>query len=329
MEAGTGGLRAATRREEFMYMQSRMTATLAVLGLLALAPSLPAQSFDDLFRVTGCRGNCLVKKPGSAAFEPVFNGKAYPFGTTVRTGDDSELFVVLSTEDTVRLLPNSELSVWEPAGSAGNSNRVVRFQAGKIELATREGLAQQSLVVETELASCDSFTGRSAMEVQKKTAKKPVATQLDLSQKIATENGALRVRGPQFTIPKLKSGSSVRLDASRDRAITRITNESNDYLVNIENGTDTPVSLETTTHSTVRICREHAPVGGKLVVSVLETAPDGKGKGNFAFVLGQQPSPDASALPILDDRALTGGVVSASAPTNNATSVQQEANNLF
>jgi hypothetical protein len=309
-----------------MHARSRTVASLAVLGFLTLATSMPAQSFDYLFRVTGCKGDCQVKKPGAAAFEPVFNGKAYPFGTIVRTGRNGELFVVFSQEDSLRLYPQSELSVWEPEGTSGNSNRVVRLANGKIEIVVREGLAEQSLVVETPIAACDSFAGRSAMELTK--SKKPTRNRLDLSQLIHTETGALRVRGPQFSIPKMKSGSTARLESSLDRTITRITNESNDYLVNIENGTDAPVALETTTHSTVRICREQAPVGGKLVVSVLETAPDGKGKGNFAFVLGE-PLLTAAGLPALDDRSLTGGVTTATAGLTNAPTVQKDAEALF
>jgi hypothetical protein len=308
-----------------MHARSHTAAGLAVSVFLALVTVLPAQSFDNLFRVTGCKGDCQVKKPGGTAFEPVFTGKAYPFGTIVRTGLAGELFVLLSPGDSLRVLAQSELTVWEPEGTIANSNRIVRLDAGKVEIIAREGLAEKSLTVETALASVDSFVGRSTMELTK--AKKPARNQLDLCQRIHTESdGSLRVRGPQFSIPKMKSGSSVRIESSLDRMITRITNEANDYLLNIENGTDAPVALETTTHSTVRICREQAPIGGKLVVSVLETAPDGKGKGNFAFVLGE-PSLTSSGLPLIDEHALTGGVTTATATvggTTNAPATQKD-----
>ena len=39
--------------------------------------------------------------------------------------------------------------------------------------------------------------------------------------------------------------------------------------------------------STVKIWREKAPIGGRLIVSVLATGPDGKGRESYAFAVGQ------------------------------------------
>lgn len=286
-------------------------ASLAVVGVLTLATSLQAQSFDILFRLSGVKGNCHVKKPDAAVFVPAINGKAYPFGTMVRTGSDGETFVILSPDDSLRMLPQSELAVFEPEGTLSNANRIIRLDQGRLEISLRDNLLEKSLVIDTPVASCDSFVGRSRIELWK--GKKLAKDKLDLLLLVRTENGTIRVNGPQFSVPKMKSGSALRIESSSDRSITRIINESNDYLVNIENGTDTPVPLETNTRSTVRICREHAPVGNKLVVSVLETAPDGKGKGNFAFVLGD-PTLTATGMPTMVDGLITGSVVNATAP---------------
>jgi len=284
---------------------------LAVVGVLTLTTTLQAQSFDILFRVTGVKGACQAKKPDAAVFEPAINGKAYPFGTTIRTGADGETFLLLSPDDTIRMLPQSELAVYEPEGTLGNSNRVIRLAEGRLEISVRDNLTEKSLVIDTPVAACAGFVGRSRIDLSK--AKKATKDKLDLLMQVHTEQGAVRVNGPQFSVPNMKSGSALRIESSTDRSITRLVNESNDYLVNIENGTDTPVPLETKTRSTVRICREHAAVGGKLVVSVLETAPDGKGKGNFAFVLGD-PTLSATGMPTMADSP-TGGVFNATAPS--------------
>ncbi|MFZ4397298.1 MAG: hypothetical protein ACOYOU_16910 [Kiritimatiellia bacterium] len=297
-----------------MHTLNRATS-LAFVGVLTLATSLHAQSFDILFRLSGVKGSCQVKKPDAAAFEPAINGKAYPFGTTVRTGPDGETFLLLSPDDSLHMLPQGELSVFEPEGTMLNSNRVIRLTEGRLEISMRDNLVEKSLVIDTPVASCDSFVGRSRLELSK--FKKPTKGMLDLLMQVRTENGSVRIYGPQFSVPKMKSGSAARIESSVDRSMTRIVNESNDYQVNIENGTDAPVVMETSTRSTVRICREHAAVGGKLVVSVLETAPDGKGKGNFAFVLGE-PSLSASGLPTLAD-GLTGSVFTATAPGGAGT----------
>ena len=39
--------------------------------------------------------------------------------------------------------------------------------------------------------------------------------------------------------------------------------------------------------SMVKIWREKAPVGGRLIVSVLATGPDGKGRESYAFAVGR------------------------------------------
>ena len=283
---------------------------LVVVGVLAWATSLQAQSFDVLFRVSGIKGTCQVKQPGASVFIPATTGKAYPFGTTVRTGKDGEAFVLLSAEDALHMSPLCELTVTEPEGAPVYSNRTIRLEEGKIDVSVRDGLAEKALVVETGVASGDSFVGRCSIDLQKN--KKPVKDKLDLRLLVHTDNGAIRITGPQFSIPKMRSGSAARIESSADRSITRIINESNDYTVNIDNGTDAPVVMETTTLSTVRIYREHAAVGGKLVVSVLETAPNGTGKGNFAYVLGE-PALTTSGLPAMSENS-TGSVATATAP---------------
>ena len=303
-------------------MDTRSQAARLIVAGVLLVTSLQAQSFDILFRVSNIKGTCQVKKPGATTFEPAINGKAYPFGTTVRTGKDGESFVLLSGDDSLRMAAQTELSVVEPEGAPAYSNRVINLTEGKIDLAVHDGLAEKALVVETAVASCDSLVGRSSLELQKNA--KPTKDKLDLRRLVHTDNGAVRVIGPQFSIPKMRSGSAARIESSLDRSITRITNESNDYTVSIDNGTDSPVPLETTTLSTVRIYREQAAVGGKLVVSVLETAPDGKGKGNFAFVLGE-PSLTASGMPTPSDASATGSVAAATAPATAAAAASTNA----
>jgi len=319
--------RAADRTGVITMRTLQPAVGLAAAGMLMLTTSLPAQPFDVLFRVTHVKGVCQVRKPDASAFEPVVNGKAYPFGTVVRTGKDGEASLALSAEDILRAAPLTEVCVTEPAGSSPCSNRVVRLAQGRLDVAVHEGLAEKALTIETEVASCDALSGRSSVEMNR--TAKPSRERLDLRLLVRTDSGNLRVSGPQFQVPKMKAGSAVRIESSADRSVTRIVNEANDFKVDIDNGTDTPVSLETSPRGAVRICRQHAPVGGKLVVSVLETASDGKGKGNFAFVLGEPLLVTAGALPspAADEHSATGGVSAASAPATNA--VPKKSEDLF
>lgn len=289
-----------------------MRISLAILGLTVAciatqACALPAQTFDVLFRVTDIRGACQVRKPDADAFEPAVNGKAYPFGTRVRTGSDSQAVILLSPRDGLQLQPLCELSVQQPADAA--TNRLVLLDSGKVILSIREGLPEKAVTVETAVAACDSFVGRSEVQfAREKNA---------LRMEVSTGNGSLRVVGPQFTIRKIKGGGAAHIVSSPDRSVTRISNAGGDYKVDIDNGTDAPISLDSPTKGTIRMWREHAPIGGKLVVSVFASSPDGKGKENFAYVLGQ-PLLTASGLP--EEAGSTGGVSRATSPTTSGAS---------
>jgi len=261
-------------------------ASLVVVSVLTLATALQAQSFDILFRVIGDKESCQVKTPGSDDFDSVINGKAYPFGTIVRTEKGGEATVLLSAEDTVRMSAKTELTVSDVEGAPANTRRMIRLAKGRVDLSVRDVLPDNAVTLETAVASCNDFTGHCSAELSK--IRKSSRDKLDLSLVVHADNGAVRVFGPQFSIPKMKAGSTVRIESSSDRSITRIVNEANEYKVNIDNDTDTPVaSLDMNVRSMIRISREHAAVGGKLAVSVLATAPDGSGKESISFVPGE------------------------------------------
>ena len=301
-------------------------ASLVVVGVLTLATTLQAQSvvpgFDPLFRVLGDKDTCQVKKAGSEDFEPVVKGKAYSFGSIVRT-DGGEATIFLSSEDTVQLSSQAELTVGEPDGAPANTKRILWLTHGKVELSVREILPDPAVRLETPVASCDSFAKKVTVELSK--IRKDSKEKLDQRLIVHTDNGEVRVLGAQFVIPKLKPASTVRIEASTERNITRIIDEVNDFKVDIDNGTDTPLaSLDTNVRGTVRISREHAAVGGKLVVSVLAPAPDGTGKENFSFVPGD-PTLISKGLPQTEARGVVESAPAAGAAskTNTTESVSK------
>jgi hypothetical protein len=285
---------------------SNQVAPLIVAGALLLTGAALAQSFDPLFRVVNIKGACQIKRPDAAAFEPALNGKAYPFGTTVRTMLDGEATVLFSNDDGVLLRADSVATV---LAATNEESRIVRLANGRLLTAVREGLAERAVVIETPVAECDAIANHSDVAMTREKD--------GLTLTIATANGGLSVHGPQFTIPRLKAGCAVRIASTPDRGLTRITNTSGDYKIEMDHGADAPVPVDTTPNCTVRIWREHAPVTGKLVVSVLAVGADGKGRESFAYVIGE-PSIAASGLPVAAESAPTGAVAAAVAPAANA-----------
>lgn len=302
-----------------MSIACRRTAGLAACAFLFGVVSLSAQeaaqaaapadtppAFDPLFRVTGVKAVCQIRRPGSAVFEPAINGKAYPLGTAVRTDARGEATLLLSADDSFRLLSGSEVTV--RAGDGTPANRVVHLENGKIQTDLRDGLPEHALAVESAVASCDAIAKRSDIKLSRQKATQTL--------EIVTGNGTLSVHGPQFGVPKLKTGCSLRIVSTEDRSETRITNLGGDYKIDLDNAVETPVSLDTSTRSAITIRRKAAPVGGKLAVSVFAAGPDGKGRETFAYVVGEPLlTGTPGGLPnVPEDRSATGTVSNAQAP---------------
>lgn len=278
-----------------------------LLALLALTTSAGAAPFEPLFRLVNQKGTCLVRKPGAAAFEPAQRNRAYPYGTTVQIGEDGSAFVELSAENYIQMTAGT-IATPDKAPVDTPSNKVVRLEQGKLVTSMRDGLAPDALVIETPTGRCSAFDGNGEITL---TAAPDAYTMVA----VAAPGASMRIDGPQFSIPLLKAGYSVRILTTRDRTLTRISNIVGDYPVVIDNGTAEPQTIETSTRATIRIWRRHAPVGGRLVVSVFATGSDGKGRECFAFAVGQPMVKSGGALaPVADPTATNEPPAAAEAP---------------
>jgi len=265
-----------------------MNATFApwrtLVGFALLSTTLSAAPFEPLFRLANPDGPCQVMKPGDATFEPARKGKAYPYGTAVRTGPAGSVGIILSNEDGVLIGPNSQIVL--AADAADPASKVLRLDAGSLTTSMATGNDENALVIATPLGRCLALVGRGEIHLSAD------ATAFTMDA-VSSAGGSMRIDGPQFTLPVLKAGFSTRIVTARDQSLTRIFNAVGDYAVLIDKGGGAdPLTIETSTKSTVRIWREHAPIGGRLIVSVLVTGSDGKGRECFAFAVGQ---PDVAA----------------------------------
>ena len=286
---------------------------LAPIAVLALAGSAAAAPFDPLFRVVNLKGACQVRRPGATAFEPATKGKAYPYGTAVQTLENASMTLVFSAKDFARLgaqtlvtpAPNRE----EPAG------KLLILEYGKVSSFMDDGNPTNALAVVTPVATCDGLNGRGELELSADETSYSVSA-------VASSGGSMRLSGPQFSVPVLKAGYSLRITTTRDRKLTRIQNNVGDFPVLIEKGgEEAPVSIDTSTRATIRIWRTEAPVGGRLIVSAFATGSDGKGRECFTFAVGQ---PTVAAIERIDPNASEVAATNvpppeASAPTPTGT----------
>ncbi len=258
---------------------------------LLLAGRLPAAPFEPLFRLMTPTGPCQVRLPGDSHFQPAQKGKAYPYETTVQTGPEGGLLIVLSQQDAIKVGANTTIAM--AASPEDGQRKIARLVAGRITTRLDANNAPYALTIETPIARCVALTGSGAFSL----ATTETGCTLDVQ---AEAGGTAKVIGPQFIIPMLKSGFGARIATTRDNALTRIENLLGDYTVLINRGSveDAPetvdgeinedlLTVETSTRAAVKIWRTHAPVGGRLIVSVLATDSNGKGKETFAFAVGQ------------------------------------------
>jgi hypothetical protein len=271
-------------------MKKYSTIGLALAALMAAAP-LSADTFNNLFRVMSPRGDCQIRRPGQEAFEPVIKGKAYPFGSLLKCGkDDSQMVVAFSESDAVRILANSMVAA--ELDREADNRRIISLKHGDINVRLNVLNTNNSAIVETPVGSCVSMVGNARMSL----ASTPTENTLEIHAEAACQ---IRFAGPQFVIPELKNGTAISISTATDNSQTRIQDLMGDYRIFVNKGLElNPAPAESeegevllpvamSSQSTVKIWREKAPVGGRLIVSVLATGPDGKGRESYAFAVGR------------------------------------------
>lgn len=310
-----------------------MTIRFSSLGLIACAASVlfaatvNAQTrFDPLFRLANIKGVCLVRTPDSTAFVPAVNRKAYPYDTAVQLGADAEAVILFSPENSIQLTGPAEATVAIQTGNP--EGRVLRLASGEARTFTDDALPETAMIVETPVAACDAFTGKATIKVSR-----DVDATLVLQVEAAV--GGTRITGPQFMIAKLKSACSIQIRSTPDRSLTRLVNTSGDYPISLENGTDAPVQFESTSKSSVKIWREYAPVGGRLIVSVFAIGPEGKGRECYAFAVGQ-PAVASKGMPVSAadiaaavSNAVTPAAATATPPVSGTPAPAPDPNSIF
>ena len=237
----------------------------------------PAKLFELLVRVMNIQGVCEVKRPDAGQFEPALNNKAYPLGTAFRTGLGGSAAIAFSSQESVQLLENSEAGV--VVSEKNPAGRVLRLAAGKIKTSLRDNLPEGSFGVETANTKCLNLAGRGEYTLS---ADATVET-----LQIATITGTARVEGSQYHIPALRAANTINIQTALDRSLSRLTSVSGDFAIILENGTESPVNFGMSPNAVVKIWRENAPVGGRVIISTLVVSPTGVPRHHFAYAEGR------------------------------------------
>ena len=260
------------------------------LSALLVAGVLSADNFNNLFRIGAPNGDCQICLPGQTAFVPVLKGKAYPYGSIVKTGENSDVVMLLSESDAIRLLADS--SVQADLNKEVQGGRIVSLKQGQILVRLNAANTNSTVIIDTPIGKCVSMVGNTKLKL----TSTPAETELEIRAETSSQ---VKFVGPQFVIPSLKNGHGISITTLADNSMTRIRDLLGDYKIFVNkslelnpdvsasegNGILLPVAMSS--QSGVKIWRENAPVGGRLIVSVLATGPDGKGRESYAFAVGR------------------------------------------
>jgi hypothetical protein len=237
----------------------------------------PAKLFGPLVRVMNIHGVCEVKNPDVGSYQPAANNKAYPLGSSFRTGAGGDAVLIFSAQESAQILESSEVVVASPEKNP--DGRALRIVSGKVKTTLRDNLPEGSFSVQTPNSNCKNVAGRGEFSLSCDT------TTETLQIKIIT--GSARIEGGQYQIPALRAANTVEIQTANDRSLSRLTGISGDFAVILENGSETPVTFGMSPKAIVKVWREVAPVGGRAIISVLVVGPTGLARHRFAYAEGR------------------------------------------
>lgn len=262
----------------------RLIAMALGVGLLAL-PAVAERVFEPLFRLDRIEGQCRIRRPGDRAFEPAIDGYAYPLGTTVELADNAAADVLLGGGDRATLGARARVTI-DAAVPGANRARVFRLERGSFRYAVPNALGADNLYqVLTPMARLEGMAGEGRLALGQDGER--------LALDVAPQTGALRVTGPQFTIPALAGGNQTRLVMSRDRHFLSVRNMRGTYAIRIADPDDDMPSIDLTPQMVAKFWRRQPMTGSRLVVSGLISNPDGEVLHNFAFLEAESRLPEA------------------------------------
>lgn len=253
----------------------RVPGVLACVTFL-LAQTSGAAPFDPVFRVLRYQGDCLIAAPGSSDFGPAKGRKAYPLGSTVRTGPASNALIAFSDGNECQLEARTTLVV--EGDSDNRTVRGVRLIAGHVTVGLDEQTKFANLVdVRTPLATASAEKSRFDVRISGSN---------DLFEvRCECLSGVLRVTASEFEVPVMKTADAVILSGDPGHSYLRARTVKGAYPANVRNDQGEVVPIPMKNNSTVKIWQRYSePERVRGVVNRVYT-PEGLSATNFSYAL--------------------------------------------
>ena len=294
-------------------MPSRFVRGLFAAAVL-LCGAAPARAaiFEPLFMVTKVVGEVRIEKPNGAT-DVVRKDHAYPFGSRLivptqiteaeaqaaaaagAQPEDPQIYVRLARDFTFRIGAGSDVRILDETTGDGDEVQELKvFDLAEGSIDTRISAAVKknggtldekaeknlnAVIVRTPVAECTRLAERNKIQV----AKDPERPGY-FNCYFESSGGWMEIHGPQFDLDRLKKATRIQIDGNQE--FTSITPESGEFTGTFEKGADNNEKVFFRTRCVAKIWRSHAQVGGRLVVAVMVSYPDGQKK-NYAYLEGQ------------------------------------------
>lgn len=226
-----------------------------------LGVAVEAVPFDPLFRVVQIEGTCSIQQPGAAELAAAVEGKAYPYGSRLRTGRNSSAIIRFSQGNDCRVLARADLQITKDTSDP--KLKIIKLDTGKIEITLDDDFEQSGdgLNVETASAICGAIGCEFSVDARTVHDLKVVV--------VLIKDGTIRVFGPHFKIPIIGKDQGVTVSSPRDMSFTRIKNVKGTYDIEIIGSDGEPKTVETQAGTVIKIWRRKSDDGKLLIVSIL------------------------------------------------------------
>ncbi|MBN1557719.1 MAG: FecR domain-containing protein [Lentisphaerae bacterium] len=234
-----------------------------VIGIGLLAAAAPAEPFEPLFQAVNVNGSCMVQPPGAEDIAPVEEGKAYPYGSRLKTGEDASLDILFSKGNTCSVGAATRLTVDEDAENP--ENKLVLLEDGKLAFAFADGFREHNgLNVQTLCAGIEVLED-SAFRLE-------TMTEGDLNLvAIMCDDVGLKVTGPEFVVPLLDGEDYLSVACSTDKTFARLKNIQGEYTVDVIDSEGNPRIVELAAGATIKIWQKASETEDALIVTILIT----------------------------------------------------------
>lgn len=315
-------------------MPSRtLRGLLASAALLCGAASAPAANaiFEPLFMVTKVVGDVRIEKPNGTQ-DALRKDHAYPFGSRIIVPEQiseaeqkaaaaegakpepPHVFVRLARDFSFRIGAGSDVRIVDESTGEGDElqelkvfvlaegsvdtriSAAVKKNGGTLDDKAERNLS--AIIIRTPVGEASRMAERNSVSVQKDPSQPGYYNCL-----FVTQSGAMEIHGPQYVLDRLKRATRVRVDGNED--FTSITPESGEFTGTFEKGADNNEKVFFRTRCVGKIWRKRAEVGGRLVIAVMTSFPDGTRK-TYAYLEGQT-GVDASEGPTTDIAKISDG----------------------